>query len=178
MMLEWRLRSGDIHLINTQDQMIHQLGYDYIHTKYMFVTPLLLPWVVLIQYGLQICNQDRYWFKIAITETITFLSTILLPIPGAWGWKSTSLQKKVEKLNDFPQRLQDGRLITEQCSDLVNSKFSGTFKDLLKNEASNATAHAKGRLYTEEAKKFAATLHFYSPVAYKDVRGISILPHA
>jgi len=48
---------------------------------------------------------------------------------------------------------------------IIAENFDGTISELFKNERTNKSRNKNCR-YSEEIKKFVATLHFYSPKAY------------
>ncbi len=86
--------------------------------------------------------------------------------------------QKIEKLGDALKKLQEDN-ISAQCSNLLDSKFSGLSLELLKNQLKNVRAkNKKGQRYSDEVKKLAFTMHFYSPAAYEYLRSIFLLPHA
>lgn len=92
---------------------------------------------------------------------------------------TAKLKRKVKKLNF---RLSDK---LKQCKDLEASQIStlqGQFPALLnefmKQEMQVGKCKTKkGVRYTEEMKKFAVSLHFMSPKAYRFLRKYLTLPH-
>lgn len=60
-------------------------------------------------------------------------------------------------------------LETNGCK-LIENNFSGMLAQLLQNEWLNRDRTPKGCRYADEIKKFALTLHFHSPKAYKYCR--------
>jgi hypothetical protein len=64
-----------------------------------------------------------------------------------------------------------------KCS-ILESNFSGMSKELFKSELKNQDRLPEGKRYSDEVKKFAMTLHFYSPRGYEFVRTILSLPAA
>ena len=68
-------------------------------------------------------------------------------------------------------------MLKEAPAELLKDQFSGLTLEMLKNEMQNAKRKCRGHCYTEEVKKFALTVHFYSPKAYSYMRKIFSLPH-
>jgi len=61
-------------------------------------------------------------------------------------------------------------LLQNDCCELILKNFNGMVGDLFKNEWQNRKKSRKGCRYSDEIKKFALTLHFYSPKAYSYCR--------
>jgi len=66
--------------------------------------------------------------------------------------------------------------IANDVADLLEQNFSGISCEIFKSELVNKDRSAHGHRYSDEIKKFALTLHFYSPHAYNFVRSILSLP--
>ena len=49
---------------------------------------------------------------------------------------------------------------------------------MIQNQLKNQDRYPKGRRYSDEIKKFALTLNFYSPRAYEYIRGLFSLPQS
>ena len=84
-------------------------------------------------------------------------------------------KKKVNHLEDIVANMKDQNMVTESCSDLLLEQFSGLPLELFKHESTNL-----GRMkncYSEEIRKMAVTLHFYSPRGYEYMRTFLTLPH-
>ena len=84
-------------------------------------------------------------------------------------------KRKIEHLEDIVASMRDHSMITESCSDLLIEQFSGLPLELFKHESANI-----GRIknsYSEEIRKMAVTLHFYSPRGYDYMRTFLTLPH-
>lgn len=103
---------------------------------------------------------------------------------------NSSLQKKVKTLNQKVRR-RDSRLntITQVVADLKRERlldhepaavmekcFDGTVLELVKNELCNSDRKPQGKRYSQEVKRFATTLHYYSPQAYEHCRKTFSLP--
>ncbi|EFN79063.1 hypothetical protein EAI_03846 [Harpegnathos saltator] len=63
-------------------------------------------------------------------------------------------------------------LLEREGSDIITKNFSGHIGEIFQNEWKNANRNKKGYRYSDEIKKFAVTLHFYSPKAYNYCREI------
>ena len=72
-------------------------------------------------------------------------------------------------------QIQEG-LISSDAATSLNENFSGLTYELVKNQFKNQHVKPKGHRYFDEVKEFAATLHFYSPRAYKLMQPILSLP--
>ena len=81
----------------------------------------------------------------------------------------TTLQSLV---NDIKER----ELMAPSIADCLASNFSGLTGELISNHFSNMDRSRNGVRYTPDVKKFALTLHFYSPRAYDYVRQSFCLP--
>ena len=71
--------------------------------------------------------------------------------------------------------LKNRKFLSKETSESLLEQFSGTSKTLIENEIKNNKL--KRRTYSNELKKFASTVHFYSPRAYLYLRKILQLPH-
>ena len=72
--------------------------------------------------------------------------------------------------------MQSSNLLQKKTADLLKESFSGVTLDVLSNHLNNQHKQPRGYRHSDEAKRFAITLHFYSPRAYEFVRTIFILP--
>jgi len=79
-------------------------------------------------------------------------------------------------MNDLLKTLKDKKLLSEDCGAIIESHFSGMVSEIFKSELCNNKRELTGRRYSDEVKKFALTLHFYSPRAYDFLRTIFSLP--
>lgn len=61
-------------------------------------------------------------------------------------------------------------LLGNDGCELIEKNFNRMVGDLFENECKNRNKLRKGCRYTDEIKKFALTLHFYSPKAYNYCR--------
>ena len=85
--------------------------------------------------------------------------------------------KKISSLTDLIKDMRNKKLLGKAPADLLEDQFSGLTLHMFQNQIKNSTRKAGGRRYHEEIKKFALTLHFYSPKAYVFVRKTLNLPH-
>lgn len=63
-------------------------------------------------------------------------------------------------------------LLERDPSEVIAQNFGGSIGELFQNEWVNKNRNKKGCRYSDEIKKFAVTLHFYSPKAYNYCRYI------
>lgn len=84
---------------------------------------------------------------------------------------------KLENFKDIILELKEKKMISNENS-IVLEQFSGP-KDFLLRQISKAKELPMPKQYSEEIRKFALTLHFYSPKAYDFIRTTydSCLPH-
>ena len=85
--------------------------------------------------------------------------------------------KKITSLQGLVNTLQDKHLIKSSAANLLKDQFSGLTLEMFQNELKNCKREKKGYRYHKEVKKFALTVHFYSPRAYSYLRTIFSLPH-
>ena len=85
--------------------------------------------------------------------------------------------KKIKHLEDLVGSMKEQNMVSDTFSDLLLENFSGLPLEIFKHEKANL-GQTKNRLtYSEEIRKMAVTLHFYSPRGYKYMRSILTLPH-
>ena len=85
-------------------------------------------------------------------------------------------EKKIGSLTDVVKQLTEKKLISQETANVLEANFTGVARDLITSHFKNQNRHSNGKRYTEEIKKFALTLHFYSPNAYNFVRKAFSLP--
>ena len=85
--------------------------------------------------------------------------------------------KSISTSKDIISQLKDKQIINEQPAVQLQDAFSGLSLEVIKNHFLNRNRSTKGYRHNEDAKKFALTLHFYSPRAYEYVRSVFALPH-
>jgi len=110
--------------------------------------------------------------KITISPTKTKLKKKIKTLQQKLRRKET----KIQSLSDAIKTLQEKKLLTEDCGTIIERHFSGITKEIITSELKNNTKKSKGKRYSDEVKKFALTLHFYSPRAYEFLRSIFSLP--
>ena len=76
------------------------------------------------------------------------------------------------------QELSKNKLFEDCFAEQLQEKFPGISADIIKNHFANKDKKPQGHRHSDEAKKFALTLNFYSPRAYEYVRKIFSLPVA
>ena len=84
---------------------------------------------------------------------------------------------KIENMGNIIGELKERCLVSPTVASVLDNNFSGVSLDVIRNHFSNKGKKSQGHRHSEEAKRFAVTLHFYSPRAYEYVRTIFDLPH-
>ena len=64
-----------------------------------------------------------------------------------------------------------------ELADSLIETFSGLTLKIIENHLNNQHRDSRGYRHNDEAKKFAMTLHFYSPRAYEYLRSVFSFPH-
>ena len=85
--------------------------------------------------------------------------------------------KKINNLKDLITTLKDKKYLSNGSAEILLDQFSGVSNDIFKNQIKNNKSKPTGRRYSEELKKFALTVNFYSPKAYNFLRRVFYLPH-
>ena len=85
-------------------------------------------------------------------------------------------ERKIDCLTDLIKKLKDDMYIANDAADLLELNFSGISCEIFKSKLINKDRLAHEHRLSDEIKKFAQTLHFYSPHAYNFVRSILSLP--
>ena len=87
-------------------------------------------------------------------------------------------EKKIDSLKSLLDDLVKKQLLTDDVSANLEKSFSGLPLDIIKNHHKNKDQKNKGHRHSDEVKRFALTLKFYSPKAYDYVRSVfKTLPH-
>lgn len=76
------------------------------------------------------------------------------------------LNNKVANMKELVQLLRKKNLASEEQCDQLQHIFMGDSAKIFENQARNSKKSIKGRRYCDEVKRFALTLHYYSPKAY------------
>jgi len=84
--------------------------------------------------------------------------------------KVRRLKTKIKTLTDVLEELKKKGLIENDRCELIENEFEGIQLEILKNELTNKKRKPTGCRYSDDIKKFALTLHYYSPKAYKFCR--------
>ena len=64
-----------------------------------------------------------------------------------------------------------------ELADSLKETFSGLTWKIIENHLNNQHRDSRGYRHNDEAKKFALTLHFYSPRAYEYLRSVFSFSH-
>lgn len=84
---------------------------------------------------------------------------------------------KIKSLKGMLKMLHANNIRNECLEQTPSENFRTLPMELFENEIKNRTKSKFHHNYSDEVKKFALTLHFYSPRAYKFIRKRCILPH-
>ena len=86
--------------------------------------------------------------------------------------------KKIETMKGLIDDLVEKKMISEDVSKTLEDNFSGLPLHIMENHFKNKDRDPRGQRHSDEVKRFALTLNFYSPKAYDYVRSIfSTFPH-
>lgn len=80
--------------------------------------------------------------------------------------KTKRRDKKIINMSSLLTTLKKNLLIKQTTFDTLQNDFSDTMLPILKNELRNKGKSMHGKRYSDDLKKFAATLHYHSPKAY------------
>ena len=87
-------------------------------------------------------------------------------------------EKKIDSLKSLLDDLVKKQLLSEDVLANLEKSFSELPLEFIKNYYQNKDREAKGYRHSDEVKRFALTLNFYSPKAYDYVRSVfKTLPH-
>lgn len=79
--------------------------------------------------------------------------------------------KKIKSLKELVQSLKKQGLVDVSMENILLDQFNGITAELIKNFKKNAASKTpKGHRYSLQMKKFAITLYYHSPKAYKYCR--------
>ncbi|KAI5716664.1 hypothetical protein M8J76_010347 [Diaphorina citri] len=84
--------------------------------------------------------------------------------------------KKIKNLKELTKSLKKKGLAGDDLENLILSEFSGISKEIFSNVHRNAKVVRGGQRYSQELKKFALTLYYNSPQAYRFCRPVLKLP--
>ena len=86
-------------------------------------------------------------------------------------------EQKIETLENLVNSLKEENMISNDVGKIIEQNFSGITKELFLSQYKNEKAKSpQGRRYSDEIKKLALTLNFYSPRAYKFLQSFLCLP--
>ena len=74
-------------------------------------------------------------------------------------------KQKVSKRDNIIEDLRQQNLVSSSVANVLEENFSGVSFNVLMNHFVNKDRKPQGHRHNDEAKKFAMTLHFYSPRA-------------
>lgn len=91
--------------------------------------------------------------------------------------RTCRLRKKLLDCESILQELENHCLSTASLSDAIKENFRADQVDLLNNELVNSACPPEARRYSPSVKKFATTVFFHSPAAYRYLRQFLTLPN-
>jgi hypothetical protein len=91
--------------------------------------------------------------------------------------ETTTTQKKMTKMADIINDLQENLIIKGETADELHTTFDKLQLSIFYNTKNNNSTSPCGRRYTDDVKEFALTFNYYSPKAYQYVRSIIPLPN-
>lgn len=91
--------------------------------------------------------------------------------------RTTRLKKKLLDSESIIRVLKQQRLASDFLNDAIREEFRINEVDLFQNEVANKLCPPEGRRYSSDIKKFAATVYFHSPAAYRYLRQFLTLPN-
>ena len=83
---------------------------------------------------------------------------------------------RLNTMADVIQHLKENGITTNCIEEVLENQFSGFPLAMFKNEVQNASVARSRQRYTEEMRRNALTLYFYSPKAYHFIRKELHLP--
>ncbi|KYM96837.1 hypothetical protein ALC62_12488, partial [Cyphomyrmex costatus] len=84
--------------------------------------------------------------------------------------KTNRKDQKIQTLSNLLQVLKPKNLIKRSTYNILEQEFSNTMLPIMENELSNKGKSMHARRYSDTVKKFAVTLYYHSPKAYKYCR--------
>lgn len=75
-------------------------------------------------------------------------------------------ENKITNLKTLFKHLKDKNILENDATFRLSNEFGNLLVPLLQNEKKNKDKSVHGRRYSEEVKRFATTMHYYSPAAY------------
>ncbi len=83
----------------------------------------------------------------------------------------------ITNLKSAVSALKEKNLLEPKIAENILETFPGLDGQLIANHLHNLDRENRGNRYSDEVKRFALTVHFYSPKAFKYLRTIFNLPH-
>lgn len=86
-------------------------------------------------------------------------------------------RRTICSLRDLVKDLKSKGLVENHTEKVLMSQFGGVAGVIFDNELANRFRDPRGRRYSQEMKKFALTLHYHSPQAYRYCRFVFWVYH-
>lgn len=91
--------------------------------------------------------------------------------------KTSRLRKKVSSLKDMMDIMKEKAVISAELVDQLLQNGGNDILTIIENELSNRKMSPEHQQYSDDMKKFALTIYFHSPAAYRYLRSHISLPH-
>ena len=75
-------------------------------------------------------------------------------------------------MSEMVEELKEKKLLSNDASSKIENAFSGLDSSIIKSQQTNMERVPTGRRYSDEVKRFALTVHFYSQKAYNYLRTV------
>ena len=95
----------------------------------------------------------------------------------AFQQRTRRLKKTTRRLKDCLRDAKDKHLLEKGAHEILEDAFGGMSLALFKHMLQRNTNSKNCQQYNQQMRKFAITLHFYSPKAYDYLRPTLCLPH-
>lgn len=91
--------------------------------------------------------------------------------------RTSRLKKKLVDCESIIHVLRQQRLHTDNLDDAIREQFRMSDVDLFQNEVVNKLRPPEARRYSADTRRFATTVYFHSPAAYRYLRQFLTLPN-
>jgi len=122
-------------------------------------------------------RNEHHYFKSPTTAAIQQTSRVK-ELEAKCKAQLQQVKRRNLALETVKIKLSEAKILSERRLSVLEQQFPHILQKLILNEGERLKrSSAKGMIYDEEIKKFAVTLHYYSPKAYDFVRDYLTLPH-
>lgn len=124
-----------------------------------------------------IANEHNYSSPIPIAQKLTITRQQLQDAKKQLKVVKQMVKRRDAKIGTLLQEVTKNKLISKDQLDLLHHNFGEKTFQLFDNELKAKDTNKHGHRYSDDLKKFAVTLHFYSSQAYDFLRTYLHLPH-